>query len=83
MREPSKNYSLVARATALAQGRLRRHRSLRGSFSFINKAQFVALLQNIGANAVGYAFKLALQSISPDIDKLLPSFRTRSTRSTP
>ena len=29
------------------------------------------LLQNIGANAVGYAFKLALQSISPDIDKLL------------
>ena len=25
----------------------------------------------IGANAVGYAFKLALQSISPDIDKLL------------
>ena len=42
-----------------------------GSFSFINKAQFVALLQNIGANAVGYAFKLALQSISPDIDKLL------------
>jgi conjugative transfer pilus assembly protein TraH len=42
-----------------------------GAFSFINKQQFVALLQNIGSNAVGYAFKLALQSISPDIDKLL------------
>ena len=42
-----------------------------GAFSFINKQQFVALLRNIGSNAVGYAFKLALQSISPDIDKLL------------
>ncbi len=42
-----------------------------GAFSFINKQQFVALLQNIGSNAIGYAFKLALQSISPDIDKLL------------
>src|SRR4030067_459853 len=42
-----------------------------GAFSFINKQQFLSLLQNIGANAVGYAFKLALQSISPDIDKLL------------
>ncbi|MBE0623508.1 MAG: conjugal transfer protein TraH [Burkholderiales bacterium] len=42
-----------------------------GAFSFINKQQFVSLLRNIGSNAVGYAFKLALQSISPDIDKLL------------
>ena len=42
-----------------------------GAFSFINKQQFISLLQNIGSNAVGYAFKLALQSISPDIDKLL------------
>jgi hypothetical protein len=40
-------------------------------FPLSTRQQFVALLQNIGSNAVGYAFKLALQSISPDIDKLL------------
>lgn len=35
-----------------------------GSFSFINKDQFIQLLRSISANAAGYAFKLALQSLS-------------------
>lgn len=38
-----------------------------GSFSFINKAQFVAMLRNIAQNAVGYFFMLGIQSLSPDI----------------
>ena len=38
-----------------------------GSFSFINKAQFVAMMRNIAQNAVGYFFMLAIQSLSPDI----------------
>ncbi len=42
-----------------------------GSFSFINKQQFVAMLKNIGQNATGYFFMLALQSISPNINSEL------------
>lgn len=38
-----------------------------GSFSFVNKAQFVAMMRNIAQNAVGYFFMLAIQSLSPDI----------------
>jgi len=38
-----------------------------GSFSFINEAQFVALLKNIGQNALGYFFQLALKSMAPEI----------------
>ena len=68
---PGKNYPLVnARLPSLRAG-CGGIDLFGGAFSFINKQQFVALLQNIGSNAVGYAFKLALQSISPDIDKLL------------
>lgn len=34
-----------------------------GSFSFINGAQFEQLIRSIAANAVGYAIKLAIQSM--------------------
>ena len=34
-----------------------------GGFSFINKEQFVAMLRNIGSNALGYGFKLAIQNL--------------------
>src|SRR5450631_2372623 len=71
MRAPSKNYPLVRAQLPSLKAGCGGIDLFGGSFSFINKAQFVSLLQNIGANAVGYAFKLALQSISPDIDKLL------------
>ncbi len=36
-----------------------------GSFSFPNSAQFVALLQQIGQNAAGLFFEMALQAMSP------------------
>jgi len=38
-----------------------------GGFSFINKARFTQMLRNIGNNAVGYAFNLALQTFAPQI----------------
>ena len=38
-----------------------------GSFSFINAAEFVAMLKAVANNAVGFAFKLAIDSISPQI----------------
>ena len=71
MRAPGRNYPLVNAQLPSLRAGCGGIDLFGGSFSFINKAQFVSLLQNIGANAVGYAFKLALQSISPDIDKLL------------
>jgi conjugative transfer pilus assembly protein TraH len=42
-----------------------------GAFSFINKEQFVALLRNIGSNALGYAFKLAIQNLCPTCDNVM------------
>lgn len=42
-----------------------------GSFSFISKDMLVSLMKNIGSSAVAYAFKLALDSISPQINKTL------------
>lgn len=42
-----------------------------GSFSFITKDQLVSMMKNIGSSAVSYAFKLALDSISPQINKTL------------
>jgi len=38
-----------------------------GSFSHINTDQFVALLKAIPSNALGFAFQLALNTISPEI----------------
>lgn len=42
-----------------------------GAFSFINADQFVALLKGIANNAAGFAFKLALETISPVISQEL------------
>lgn len=71
MRAPGRNYPLASAQLPSLKAGCGGIDLYGGAFSFINKQQFIALLQNIGANAVGYAFKLALQSISPDIDKLL------------
>ncbi|WP_254515849.1 conjugal transfer protein TraH [Novosphingobium sp. G106] len=38
-----------------------------GSFSFINASEFVAMLKAVANNAIGFAFKLAIDSISPQI----------------
>jgi hypothetical protein len=45
--------------------------SLPDRFPIINKEQFVALLRNIGNNAIGAAFNIALCSMSPDLCDLL------------
>jgi conjugative transfer pilus assembly protein TraH len=71
MRTPGRNYPLISAQLPSLRAGCGGIDLYGGAFSFINKQQFIALLQNIGSNAMGYAFKLALQSISPDIDKLL------------
>ena len=42
-----------------------------GGFSFVNAAQFTQLLRNIGSNASGYAFNLALATVTPQIKSVL------------
>ncbi|MBF0609509.1 MAG: hypothetical protein G8345_00750 [Magnetococcales bacterium] len=37
-----------------------------GSFSYINKDQFIALMRSIASNAAGYAFQLALEGMCPE-----------------
>lgn len=42
-----------------------------GAYGFANKDQFVAALRNIGQNATGYFFQLALKTMAPEIDAVL------------
>lgn len=42
-----------------------------GAYGFVNMDAFVAALRNIGQNAVGYFFQLALKTMAPEIDGLL------------
>lgn len=42
-----------------------------GSFSFINTAELVAMLKATANNAVGFAFQLAIDSISPQISGVI------------
>src|SRR5690554_3809139 len=38
-----------------------------GSFSFINKEQFVQLMRSVASNALGYAFSLAIENMAPAV----------------
>jgi len=49
-----------------------------GGFSFINKEQFVAMLKNIGSNALGYGFKLAIQNLCPTCDNVMQALQATS-----
>lgn len=42
-----------------------------GAYGFVNMDAFVNALRNIGQNAVGYFFQLALKTMAPEIDGLL------------
>lgn len=42
-----------------------------GAYGFVNMDAFVAALRNIGQNAIGYFFQLALKTMAPEIDGLL------------
>lgn len=46
-----------------------------GSFSFANKEQFVAFTRNLGNNAVGVAFDLALSSLDPMVANNITKIR--------
>lgn len=46
-----------------------------GGFSYINKEQYVAMLRNIGSNALGYGFKLAIQNLCPTCDNVMQALQ--------
>ena len=46
-----------------------------GSFSFINSAQLISLLKSIANNAVGFAFKLAIDTVCPECSKVMEEMK--------
>ena len=48
-----------------------------GGFSYINAQEFIQLLRNIGSNAAGYAFNLALSTVTPQIKSNLDGLVAR------
>ena len=71
MRTPVKNYQLATISPPGFRAGCGGIDLFAGSFSFINKEQLTALLRNIANNAIGYAFMMAVKSISPDLADLM------------
>lgn len=53
-----------------------------GAFSLPSREEFVSFLRSIGTAMPGLAFQLALQSLSPDLNETVTSFRDLIMRST-
>lgn len=75
-RNPVKNYSLGSVALPKASAGCGGIDIFGGSFSMINVDEFVQMLKNIGSNAVGFAFQLAIDVISPQISGNLKDLRS-------
>ncbi|WP_460188718.1 conjugal transfer protein TraH, partial [Thiomicrorhabdus hydrogeniphila] len=80
VRIPEKNYQLATfdppRLSASCGG----IDAYAGSFSFINSEQLVQMLQNIGNNAVGATFQLALESVSPQLSSIMKYFQDMANK---
>lgn len=71
MRMPKRTYNIASAAAPSWNTGCGGIDLFAGSFSFINKEQFVAMLRNIGSNALGYSFKLAIQNLCPTCDNVM------------
>jgi conjugative transfer pilus assembly protein TraH len=49
-----------------------------GSFSFINASEIVALLKAVANNAVGFAFKLAIDTLCPECGAVMADFAQKA-----
>lgn len=70
-RAPVRNYNLMTVQMPSARAGCGGIDLFAGGFSFINSDQLVAMMKNIGSNAVGLAFQVALSTISPKLSGLL------------
>ncbi|MHB8697660.1 MAG: conjugal transfer protein TraH [Sulfuricaulis sp.] len=66
MRTPVRDYQLVSMEAPYLRAGCGGIDIHAGGFSFINKDELTAMFKNIGSNAIGYAFALALGTICPD-----------------
>ncbi|RMD68184.1 MAG: hypothetical protein D6819_10005 [Gammaproteobacteria bacterium] len=80
MRSPIKNMNIVSIDVPRIRAGCGGIDLYMGSFSFINGEQFKALLRSIGANAVGYAFKLAIETMCPTCASILQSLENLATK---
>lgn len=76
MRAPGRTYQLVSATPPTWNAGCGGIDLFAGGFSHINKAQFVALMKNIGSNAIGYAFKLALLNLCPTCDNVITALQS-------
>ena len=49
-----------------------------GSFSFVNGAEMVAMMKAVANNALGFAFQLAIDSVSPEIGKVMDGISNKA-----
>ena len=78
MRMPNTTYNLAAITPPSANAGCGGIDLYMGGFSYVNKEQFVAMLKNIGSNALGYGFKLALQNLCPTCDNVIQALQAVS-----
>ncbi len=80
MRTPIRNYQLASISPPSVRGGCGGIDLFAGSFSFINSEQLTALLRNTANNAIGYAFMMAVKSISPDLADLLQYLQDQASK---
>jgi conjugative transfer pilus assembly protein TraH len=71
MRMPQRNYQLMNVALPSAKAGCGGIDLFAGSFSFINAEQLTAMLRNMANNAIGVAFQLAIESVSPELSDIM------------
>lgn len=76
MRMPKRTYNLAAFTPPTYNAGCGGIDIYTGGFSYINKEQFVAMLRNIGSNALGYGFKLAIQNLCPTCDNVMQALES-------
>lgn len=79
-RTPVRNYSLANVAPPSVRAGCGGIDLFAGSFSFINAEQFTALLRNVANNAIGHAFMLAVDAVSPELGNLLKYLQDQAAK---
>lgn len=79
-RFPQKTTNLASLALPHARGGCGGIDLFTGSFSFINAGELVAMMKAIANNALGFAFQLAVEAISPQIAKTMNDMRSIAER---
>lgn len=75
MRMPQRSYNLANMQLPGARAGCGGIDMFAGSFSYINAEQFASMIRNIGNNALGYAFNLAIDAVDPMIGNVLDKLR--------